>query len=76
MVTISVGKVYGLERILCYRHWLPMGQAEDSVSLCYQVALGIWRRGSVHNSGTMILVRFLHFCAACYDINAVLTHTW
>ena len=34
MVTKSVGKAYGLGRIPCYRHWLPMNQVEGSVSSC------------------------------------------
>ena len=32
LATKSVGKVHGLGRTYCYRHWLPMSQAEDSVS--------------------------------------------
>ena len=77
MVTRSVGKAYSLERTLCYRHWLPMNHAEDSVSSCLpsgiiNLAQELSTQFRDHDSGLF----FLQFCAACYDINAVITHTW
>ena len=77
MVTKSVGKAYGLGRTPCYRHWLPMNQVEDSVSSCLpsgiiNLAQGLDTKFSHNGSGLF----FLQFCAACYDINVVITHTW
>ena len=40
------------------------------------MALDIWCRDLVHKPETMALVHFSAFCAARYDINAVITHTW
>ena len=38
----------------------------------------IWHKGSTHDPQTMALVPLLYFCAAHYNINAVITHicTW
>ena len=51
-----------------------MGQAEDSVSLCSPSGIGHLVQGLStqfrdHDS-------WFIFCAARYDINAVITHTW
>ena len=77
MVTKSVGKAYGLGRTPCYRHWLPINQVEGSVSSCLpsgiiNLAQGLNTKFSDRGSDLF----FLQFCAACYDINVVTTHTW
>ena len=77
MVTKSVGKAYGIGRTPCYHHWLPIDQVKDSVSSCLpsgiiNLARGFDTKFRNHGSGLF----FLQFCAACYDINAVIIHTW
>ena len=77
MVIKSVGKVYGLGRTPCYHHWLPINQAEDSVSSylpsgIINLVQGLDTKFRNHGSGLFFLV----FYAACYDINVIITHTW
>ena len=54
-----------------------MKQAEDSVPSCLpsgiiHLAQGLSTQFRDHGSGLF----FLQFCAARYDINAVITYTW
>ena len=39
-----------------------------------EAVVEIFAKGSTHDPETMALVRLLYFCAACYDINVVITH--
>ena len=75
MVTKSVGKAYGLGGTPCYRHWLPMNQVEGSVSSCLPSGIINLAQGLDAKIQRSCLF-FLQFCATCYDINVVTTHTW